>query len=105
MYDYMRALYYRFSQPMISSVRMERQINILHKQLSNQLEKPQRKLLLQLLDLQDTLREQVCVHSFADGVRVAAGISRELISARPPYNFEREEAYLSSERLRQTSSK
>lgn len=89
MYDYMKALYLRFKTPSGQLESLEREIDKLHKQLSQRLKKPERKILLRLTDLEAELRDESNLHSFMSGYRVANGIHQEL-SRHPPYNFEDE---------------
>lgn len=90
MLNYMKALHQRFKRPSRQSQKLERQADSLHKQLSARLAKPERKLLLQLADLESALLDQVSLDSFAAGFRLADGVHREL-SEQPPYSFEAEE--------------
>ena len=89
MYDYMKALYLRFKTPSGQLESLELEIDKLHKQLSQRLKKPERKILLRLTDLEAELRDESNLHSFMSGYRVANGIHQEL-SRHPPYNFEDE---------------
>ena len=79
---------------------MEEQADKAHKQLAGQLGRQQRKLLLRLVDLEGTLREQACLHSFISGYRLAHGIHQELLIDQPPYNFEAEDELQACEQLR-----
>ena len=88
--NYMMALYQRFETPSERASILQRAIKNVHKQLSSQLTKPQRKLLLRLVDLEDALQDQCCLDSFFAGFRLASGIHRELEEV-PPYNFVAEE--------------
>ena len=91
MRDYMKALHLRFKTPSQQAQELEWEINILHKQLAACLGKPERKMLLQLTDLEDDLQNQVGLNSFISGFRLASGIQREL-AEQPPYSFEAEDA-------------
>jgi len=64
------------------------------------LKKPEKKLLLQIADLEDALRDEACLTSFMSGYRLAHGIHQELLADQPPYNFEDEDERLACERLR-----
>ena len=97
--NYMMALYQRFETPSERASILQRAIKNVHKQLSSQLTKPQRKLLLRLVDLEDALRDQCCLDSFFAGFRLASGIHRELEEI-PPYNFEDEDERLAIEKIR-----
>jgi len=90
LYDYMKALYLRFKTPSGQLESLELEIDKLHKQLSQRLKKPERKMLLRLTDLEAELRDDSNLHSFISGYRVANGIHQEL-SRHPPYNFEDED--------------
>ena len=90
MYNYMKSLCRQFDQPSQKVKHLEKKVNTAHKQLSGQLDKPERKLLLRLVDLEDTLRYQACLNSFVSGYRLANGIHQELAQQRP-YSFEEEE--------------
>ncbi len=98
MRDYMQALYLRFKNPSQRSQELERETSILHKQLSARLAKPERRMLLRLVDLEDTLRNQTSLDSFMSGFRLAGGIQQELME-QPPYSFEAEEGQQGCERL------
>ncbi len=91
MLDYMRALHLRFKNPSQRSRELEQQISVLHRQLASRTAKPERKILLRLVDLEDALRNQSNLDSFMSGFRLASGIQRELLE-QPPYSFEAEEA-------------
>lgn len=90
MYNYMKSLCQQFDQPSQEVEHLEKKVNAAHKQLSGLLDKPERKLLLRLVDLEDTLRYQACLNSFVSGYRLANGIQQELAQQRP-YSFEEEE--------------
>lgn len=92
MYNYMKSLYRQFDQPSQKVEHLEKKVNTAHKQLSGQLDKPERKLLLRLVDLEDTLRYQACLNSFVSGYRLANGIQQELVQQRS-YSFGEEEAH------------
>ena len=91
MRDYMKALYHRFETPSEQVVALEKAANKPHRQLANRLAKPERKMLLRLVDLETTLRDQFCLDSFMSGYRLAQGIQQELLAGQPPYNFEDED--------------
>ena len=99
LYDYMKALYLRFKTPSGQLESLELEIDKLHKQLSQRLKKPERKMLLRLTDLEAELRDDSNLYSFISGYRVANGIHQEL-SRHPPYNFEDEDERLACEKIR-----
>lgn len=94
MHDYMKALYRQFNTTPQSIQDLEQEVSHAHKQLSGKLEPPERKLLLRLVDLEDTLRYQSGLNSFTEGYCLAHGIHQELQTGRPPYNFEAEDERL-----------
>ena len=101
MHDYMKALYRRFETQSERAEKLEREADKTHKQLAKQLGQQQRRLLLYLVDLEATLRDQSCLDSFMSGYRLAHGIHQELLTDQPPYNFEDEDERLACERLRE----
>ncbi len=90
MLDYMRVLHLRFKNPSRQSQELKQQVTVLHRQLASRLSKPERKMLLRLVDLEDALRSQSNLDSFVSGFRLASGIQRELLE-QPPHSFETEE--------------
>ena len=91
MHDYMKALYHRFETPSERMTALEKAVNKTHRQLANRLKRPERKMLLRLVDLEAALRGQACLNSFMSGYRLAQGIQQELLADLPPYNFEDED--------------
>jgi len=91
MNDYMRALYHRFDFSNVRMERLRRMIDETHDRLTEQLDKPERKLLLKLIDLEDVFRDQACLNSFMSGFRLAQGIQQELLADQPPYDFAAED--------------
>ena len=74
MYDYMRALHHRFTVATEEIESVEQTVSELHKQLTDQLGKSERAILLRLVDLEADLRDQACLNSFMSGYRLACGI-------------------------------
>ena len=99
MHDYMKALYHRFETQSERAEKLEREADKIYRQLTKQLGKHQRRLLLRLVDLEATLRDQSCLDSFMSGYRLAHGIHQELLADQPPYNFEDEDERLACERI------
>lgn len=93
----MKALYGRFYRPTEQVKYLKQEVHETHKRLSEQLDKPKRRLLLQLVDQEDTLRNQACLESFACGYKLAHGIHQELL---PPYDFEEEDTQRAHAMLR-----
>ena len=88
---YMKALYHRFETPSRRAEYLDRKIKRTHNQLTRLLDKPGRKLLLRIADLEDELRDEACLNSFISGYRLAQGIQQELLADQPPYSFEAED--------------
>lgn len=99
MRDYMKALHLRFENPSRHVLELERRVTALHKQLASRLTKPERRMLLRLVDTENELRGQSELDSFMSGFRLAGGIQQELME-QPPYSFEAEEERQVCERLR-----
>ena len=100
MRDYMKALYHRFENPSDRTEKLERATKKAHKKLAGKLEKPEKKMLLHLVDLEAALRDQSCLDSFISGYRVAHGIHQELLADQPPYNFEDEDERNAIEKIK-----
>ena len=90
MYDYMKALQRQFETTPRSIQELSAAVDRLHKELSSRLAKEDRKLLLRLVDMEDSLRGHATLHSFTCGYRLACGIHRE-ITEEPSYSFAKEE--------------
>ena len=91
MHDYMTALYHRFETPSRRAEYLDRKIKRTHSQLARLLGKSEKKLLLQIADMEDELRDEACLNSFISGYRLAQGIQQELLADQPPYSFEAED--------------
>ena len=90
MYDYMKALQRQFETDSRLIQNLNNEVNRTHKELSSRLAKVDRKLLLRLVDMEDSLRGHATLHSFICGYRLACGIHREL-AEEPMYSFAKEE--------------
>ena len=90
MYDYMKALQRQFETKLQSIQDLKDEVDRTHRELSSRLAKEDRKLLLRLVDLEDSLRGYATLHSFTCGYRLACGIHREL-AEEPMYSFDKEE--------------
>ncbi len=101
MHDYMKALYHRFETPSRRAEYLDRKIKRTHNQLTRLLDKPERKLLLRIADMEDELRDEACLNSFMSGYRLAQGIQQELLADQPPYNFEAEDEQHACEKFSQ----
>ena len=89
MYDYMRSLQRQFETKPEHIQDLKNKVNQTHKELSARLSKEDRRLLLELVDLEDALRGEATLHSFVSGYRLACGIHRELLEVQ--YYYEGEE--------------
>ena len=90
MYDYMKALQRQFETKPRSIQDLSAEVDRTHKELSSRLAKEDRKLLLRLVDMEDSLRGHATLHSFTCGYRLACGIHSEL-AEEPMYSFAKEE--------------
>ena len=89
MYEYMRGLQRQFfKEPDFPELRQE--LNELHRELTEDRSKDERRKLLKLVDLEAELRDETALASFAAGFRLAWGIISEL-SMELPYSFAEEE--------------
>ena len=90
MYDYMKALQRQFETKPRLIQELSDEVDRTHKELSSRLAKEDRKLLLRLVDMEDSLRGHATLHSFISGYCLACGIHGE-IAAEPMYSFAKEE--------------
>lgn len=90
MYDYMKALQRQFETKLQSIQNLKDEVDRTHREPSFRLAKEDRKLLLRLVDMEDSLRGHATLHSFTCGYRLACGIHREL-AEEPMYSFDKEE--------------
>ena len=70
MNDTLKLLYDRFYIP-LPMVEFEQEVETCHRQLIERLDKPERKLVLQIIDAQNLMIEQRSVDSFICGFRLA----------------------------------
>ena len=91
MYEYMRALQRQFfREPDFPELR--RELNELHRELTENRPKDECRKLLKLVDLEAELRDEISLASFVAGFRLAWGIIGEL-NIEPPYSFAEEEEH------------
>ena len=89
MYDYMAALHQQFFRgPDFSG--LEKDIEQTRQEVRDCLSKEERRKLLQLVDLQNLLREETSLASFTAGFKLAWGLSKEL-EADGLYSFDEDE--------------
>ena len=95
MYDYMKALHARFCwEPELQKVRVE--LERTYREIKEKLHLPEQETLLQLVDLENELREETSLTSFIAGFRLGMGIAGEL----EPYCFEVEDERRATERAK-----
>ena len=73
----LRLLYDRFYTP-LPMVESEQEVENCHRQLIERLDKPERKLVLQIIDAQNLMIEQRSVDSFLCGFQLAWELAYEL---------------------------
>lgn len=77
MYDTLKLLYERFYTP-LPLEDAEQEIDDCHRQLIDRLEKPERKLVLRIIDTQNLMAEERSIDSFLCGFKLAWELSNEL---------------------------
>ena len=77
MHDTLKLLYDRFYTP-LPMEEAEQEIETCHQQLIERLEKPERKLVLRIMDAQGLIAEERFVDSFICGFRLAWELANEL---------------------------
>ena len=77
MNDTLKLLYDRFHTP-LPMEEAEQEIDDCHRQLIERLEKPERKLVLRIIDAQNLMIEQRSVDSFLCGFQLAWEVAYEL---------------------------
>lgn len=88
MYDYMKALQKRFDRQEHSE--LDAQVEYAQEELRRDIDATERKILLRLLDAQNTLLAESTLMSFTAGFKLAWGMAKEL-EADGLYSFEKEE--------------
>ena len=95
MYDYMKALHARFCwEPELQKVRVE--LERTYREIKEKLHLPEQETLLQLVDLENELREETSLTSFIAGFQPGMGIAGEM----ERYCFEDEEEKRATERAK-----
>ena len=77
MNEQLKALYDCFYEP-LPSVRLKQEIDDCHQSLIAALDKPERRLVLQIIDAKDQIVEDRSIDSFIAGFRLAWRLSNEL---------------------------
>ena len=73
----LKKFYYRFYTP-LPMAESEQEIEDCHKQLIERLEKPERKLVLRIIDTQNHIIEERSLDSFLCGLRLAWELADEM---------------------------
>ena len=73
----LKKFYYRFYTP-LPMAESEQEIETCHQQLIERLEKPERKLVLRIMDAQNLIAEERSMHSFLCGFQLAWELAYEL---------------------------
>ena len=95
MHDYMKALHARFCwEPELQKVRVE--LERTYREIKEKLHLPEQETLLQLVDLENELREETSLTSFIAGFQLGMGIAGEI----ERYCFEDEEEKRATERAK-----
>lgn len=77
MNDLLKALYDTFYEP-LSEIELKKEIEACHQQLIETLDKPERRLVLQIIDDKDQIAENRSIDSFIAGFRLAWRLGIEL---------------------------
>ena len=77
MNELLKALYDSFYEK-LSATQLKSEIERCHQELIEKLDKPERKLVLQIIDCKDQIAEDLSIDSFIAGFRLAWKLSQEL---------------------------
>ena len=77
MNELLKALYDGFYEK-LPATQLKSEIERCHQELIEKLEKPERKLVLQIIDCKDQIAEDLSIDSFIAGFRLAMRLSQEL---------------------------
>ena len=77
MNELLKALYDNFYEK-LPAAQLKAEIERCHQKLIDTLEKPERKLVLQIIDCKDQIAEDLSIDSFIAGFRLAWKLSQEL---------------------------
>jgi len=77
MNELLKSLYDSFYEKQ-ASTQLKAEIEYCHQELIDKLEKPERKLVLQIIDCKDQIAEDLSIDSFIAGFRLAWKLSQEL---------------------------
>ena len=73
----LKALYYSFYEK-LPATQLKAEIERCHQELIDKLDKPERRLVLQIIDCKDQIAEDLSIDSFIAGFRLAWKLSQEL---------------------------
>lgn len=77
MNELLKALYDSFYEP-LPMEKFKQEVEDCHRQLIERLEKPERRLVLQIIDTKDRIAEDTSLDSFVSGFELAWQLSNEL---------------------------
>ena len=77
MNDLLKVLYDSFYEK-LPATQLKAEIERCHQELIDKLEKPERKLVLQIIDCKDQIAEDLSIDSFIAGFRLAWKLSQEV---------------------------
>ena len=77
MNEMLKALYDSFYEK-LPATQLKAEIERCHQELIEKLDKPERKLVLQIIDCKDQITEDLSIDSFIAGFRMAMRLSQEL---------------------------
>ena len=77
MYELLKVLYDSFYEK-LPATQLKAEIERCHQELIEKLDKPERKLILQIIDCKDQIAEDLSIDSFIAGFRLAWKLSQEL---------------------------
>ena len=97
--EYMTALQRRFHITSERSAELQREARAACDTLHDTLSRDQRKLLLRLIDAENSYRDEEKLDAFFSGYRLADGVHRELLTV-PPYSYEDEDERQAQEAFR-----
>ena len=97
--EYRTALQRRFHITSERSAELQREARAAYDTLHDTLSREQRKLLLRLIDAENSYRDEEKLDAFFSGYRLADGVHRELLTI-PPYSYEDENEQQAQEAFR-----
>ena len=77
MNEMLKALYENFNEK-LPATQLKAEIERCHQELIEKLDKPERKLVLQIIDCKDQIAEELSIDSFIAGFRLAMRLNQKL---------------------------